>query len=100
MPEDLVYLDNLATTRTDPRVLEAMLPYFGERYGNPASATHPLGWEARDAVDQARARVASLIGARPQEVVFTSGATEGNNLALKGVALRKGGGHLVTAATE
>jgi cysteine desulfurase len=98
----LIYLDNNATTRTDPRVVEAMLPYFTERYGNAASLTHALGREADEAVEQARAQVAALIGAHPREISFTSGATESNNLALKGVAAmyRPKGDHLVTVATE
>lgn len=102
MPDLPVYLDNHATTRTDPRVVEAMLPYFTEAYGNAASAGHRFGWEAGDALELARARVATLIGAEPREIVFTSGATEANNLAIKGLLphLRRKGNHLVTAATE
>ena len=97
-----IYLDNNATTRTDPRVVEAMLPYFTERYGNAASLTHGFGQEADEAVEQARQQVADLIGAHPREIVFTSGATESNNLALKGVAAlyRPHGDHFITAATE
>ena len=97
-----VYLDNHATTRTDPRVVEAMLPYLLMSYGNAASGSHRFGWEAAEAVERAREQVAALIGAEPREVVFTSGATESNNLALKGVvsALRGRGNHLVTAANE
>lgn len=81
-----VYLDNQATTPCDPRVVQAMLPFFTQRFGNPHSAEHALGQDAEDAVEQARARVAGLIGADPREIVFTSGATEANNLAIKGAA--------------
>jgi cysteine desulfurase len=97
-----IYLDNNSTTRVDPRVLEAMLPWFGEHYGNAASRTHSFGWKAAEAVEAARAQVAGLIGASPREVVFTSGATESDNLALKGVAAmyRRRGNHLVTVQTE
>jgi cysteine desulfurase len=97
-----IYLDYHATTPVDPRVLDAMLPYFTERFGNPASRQHAYGWEAQEAVDAARAQVAALIGATAGEIVFTSGATESNNLAIKGAAcsLREKGDHLVTVATE
>src|SRR5512147_52523 len=99
-----IYMDNAATTPLDPRVLEAMMPYLQERFGNPASRTHPYGWEAEEAVERARGEVAALIGAEPFEIVFTSGATESNNLALKGVLepFLSGlpGGHLVTTAIE
>ena len=97
-----VYLDNHSTTRVDPRVVGAMLPFFTEVYGNPASGSHAFGWEARDAVDRARAEVAALVGAEPDRVVFTSGATESNNLALKGVAGRAEAGrnHLIVSAIE
>ena len=97
-----VYLDYHATTPVDPRVLEAMLPYFSEEFGNPASRQHAYGWKAEEAVEAARAQVASLIGASAREIVFTSGATESNNLALKGCAdaLRTRGDHIVTVSTE
>ena len=96
-----VYLDNHATTRADPRVVEAMLPYFTEKYGNAASS-HRFGWDAEEAVERAREQVAALIGADQREIIFTSGATESNNLAIKGVARADAhrGKHLVTAATE
>ena len=97
-----IYMDCHATTPLDERVLEAMLPCFRETFGNAASRTHAFGWAAADAVDRAREQVASLIGARPGEIVFTSGATESNNLALKGAAdaYRDRGMHIVTQATE
>lgn len=96
-----VYLDNNATTPCDPRVTEEMLPYFTETFGNAASHNHPYGWLAGEAVDLARDRVAKLIGASPNEIVFTSGATEADNLALKGVFEAAGGkGHIITAQTE
>jgi cysteine desulfurase len=91
-----VYLDYQATTPVDPRVLEAMLPYFGPKFGNAASRSHAFGWDAEKAVDLARKRIADLAGAAPREIVFTSGATESNNLAIKGV----GAQHIVTMATE
>jgi len=97
-----IYLDYHATTPVDPRVLEAMLPYFTEEFGNPASRQHAYGWKAEEAVEAARGRIAALIGASPREIVFTSGATESNNLAIKGCAeaRRTIGDHLVTVATE
>jgi cysteine desulfurase len=97
-----VYMDCHATTPVDPRVLEAMLPYFCERFGNPGSVSHPFGWEAKEAVDRARESIAAGIGAQPREIVFTSGATESNNLALRGVTerMRRKGNHLVSVSTE
>jgi cysteine desulfurase len=97
-----IYMDNHATTPVDPRVLDAMLPYFREEFGNASSKSHPFGWHAEEAVEEARAQVASLIGASPKEIVWTSGATESNNLAIKGVAEFHAakGKHLVTVATE
>ena len=97
-----LYLDYHATTPVDPRVLETMLPFFTERFGNPHSKQHAWGWDARDAVDAARAQVAALIGASANEIVFTSGASESNNLAIKGAitARRDRGNHVITAATE
>ena len=95
-----IYLDHHATTPVDPRVLEAMLPWFTEKFGNAASRNHSFGWEARDAVDKAREQVAALIGASPREIVFTSGATESNNLAIKGAGWHGRHNRMVTATTE
>jgi len=101
-----VYLDHHATTPVDPRVVEMMLPYFTEKFGNPASRTHAWGWAAEEAVEQARTQTAALIGATSKEIVFTSGATEANNLAIKGVLAgyrARGEGarnHIITATTE
>ena len=99
--ETPIYMDNMATTPVDPRVLEAMLPYFGPHFGNPSSKTHAFGLAAADAVERARAAVARSIGARPREIVFTAGATEANNLALKGVVATAGpGAHVITSTIE
>ena len=100
MNDQPIYLDHHATTPVDPRVLEAMLPWFSEKFGNAASRNHAYGWEARDAVDRAREQVAALIGASPREIVFTSGATESNNLAIKGAGWRASHNRMVTATTE
>ena len=112
MPDLPIYLDNHATTRADPRVVEAMLPYFSEIYGNSGSTSHSFGAAAKDAVDDSRAKIASAIGARAKEIVWTSGATESNNLAIRGVAEKHagyprpasgypgGGRHIISATTE
>ena len=97
-----IYLDYSATTPVDPRVAQKMIPFLTEHFGNPASRSHAFGWEAEQAVEEARAHVAALIGADPKEIVFTSGATEGNNLAIKGAAqfTKTKGKHLITQKTE
>ena len=102
MDGGVIYLDIHSTTPVDPRVLEAMLPYFSQQFGNPGSNSHAFGWQARDAVDSARESIAAAIGASANEIVFTSGATESNNLAVRGIAerTRRRGNHIVSVQTE
>jgi cysteine desulfurase len=97
-----IFMDYHSTTPVDPRVLDAMLPYFTERFGNAASRNHLFGQEAEKAVEYAREQIANLIHCNPNEIIFTSGGTESNNIALKGVAgaYREKGDHIITAATE
>lgn len=97
-----IYLDNHSTTRVDPRVVQAMLPYFTEDYGNAGSTSHPFGWQAKQAVDESRSALAAAVGAKASELIFTSGATESNNLALRGLMDRRQqrGRHLITLTTE
>src|SRR5689334_4197074 len=98
-----IFMDSQSTTPVDPRVLEAMIPYFTEKFGHPASRNHPFGWEAESGVDRAREQIAKLFGARdPKEIVFTSGGTESINLAMKGAAemYREKGTHIVTTAID
>ena len=102
MTDEPVYLDYQATTPIDPRVRDVMLPWFDEMFGNPHSSDHAYGWAAEQAVEEARIHIAELIGAKPNEITFTSGATEANNLAVKGTvrAITPDRNHVVTCATE
>ncbi len=100
MSTNIVYLDNAATTRTDPRVLETMAPFFTEKYGNAAAQYYEMGRQARTALEQARAQVAKLVGAQPEEIYFTAGATESNNWVIQGTALGGKKKHIITSAIE
>ena len=97
-----IYMDYSATTPVDPRVVDVMIPYLREQFGNPASRSHAYGWSAEEAVENARVEVAKLVGADPREIVWTSGATESNNLAIKGAAhfYKEKGKHIITVKTE